>query len=206
MGKTRHGKDWMTEHQNDPYVQRALKDGYRSRAVYKLEEIDKKDRLFRPGMTVIDLGAAPGSWSEYVAAKIGDSGKLIALDLLPMDSLPNVTFIQGDFREEAVYSALLETLDGNKVDLVMSDMAPNISGMKAVDQPRSMYLVELSLELAQSVLNKNGVLLVKVFSGAGLEEFNRQLRQHFKRVVSRKPKASRARSAEHYLLATGYNV
>ena len=206
MGKTRHGKDWKTEHQKDQYVQRAIKEGHRSRAIYKLEEMDARDHLFKPGMTVIDLGAAPGSWSEFAAQKVGEKGMVIALDLLDMGSIPNVSFIQGDFREQEVYDALLKALDGRKVDLVMSDMAPNISGIKAVDQPRAMYLVELSLELAQSVLNKNGALLVKVFSGAGLEEFTRELRKHFTRVVSRKPRASRPRSAEHYLLATGYNV
>jgi len=222
MGKTRHGRDWKVEHLNDPYVKQAKKDGYRSRAIYKLDEIDKKDRLFRPGMTVIDLGAAPGSWSEYAVKKVGDTGKVIALDLLEMDAIPGVTFVAGDFREQDVYDALLKEIEaeqGNtaesgaksekypgKVDLVMSDMAPNISGMKVVDQPRAMHLVELSLELAQSVLKPNGVLLVKVFSGSGLEEFNQLLRQHFKRVVARKPKASRSRSAEHYLLASGYNV
>lgn len=222
MGKTRHGRDWQVEHLNDPYVKQAKKDGYRSRAIYKLEEIDKKDRLLKQGMTVIDLGAAPGSWSEYAATKVGDNGKVIALDLLSMDSIAGVTFIEGDFREQEVYDALLQELEKGadeaakldarkvkypgKVDLVMSDMSPNISGMKVVDQPRAMHLVELSLELAQSVLKPNGVLLVKVFSGSGLEEFNRVLRQHFKRVVARKPKASRSRSAEHYLLASGYNV
>ena len=210
MGKIRHGRDWRSEHLNDPYVKQAQKDGYRSRAVYKLAEIDKKDRLIRPGMTIVDLGATPGSWSEYAAQNAGDKGQVIALDLLPMDAIAGVTFIQGDFREQAVYERLLETLQSvtktGKVDLVMSDMAPNISGMKVVDQPRAMLLAELSLELAQFVLKPGGNLLVKVFSGAGLDVFHRQLRQHFSRVVTRKPKASRARSAEHYLLASGYNV
>ena len=196
---------WLQEHFDDEYVKKAQKEGYRARAVYKLLEIDEKDRLLKPGMTVVDLGAAPGSWSEVAAQRVGDNGRVIALDILPMDSLPGVTFIQGDFREEAPYNALLEALDGAQVDLVMSDMAPNISGMKAVDQPRAMYLAELALELARKVLKPGGDLLLKVFTGEGLDAFKQELRQDFDKLIVRKPKASRPRSAEIYLLARGYN-
>ena len=196
---------WLQEHFDDEYVKKAQKEGYRARAVYKLLEIDEKDRLLKPGMTVVDLGAAPGSWSEVAAQRVGDKGRVIALDILPMDSLPGVTFIQGDFREEGPYDALLEALEGAQVDLVMSDMAPNISGMKAVDQPRAMYLAELALELARKVLKPGGDLLLKVFTGEGLDAFKQELRQDFDKLIVRKPKASRPRSAEIYLLARGYN-
>ena len=197
---------WLQEHFDDEYVKKAQQEGYRARAVYKLLEIDEKDRLLKPGMTVVDLGAAPGSWSEVAAQRVGNKGRVIALDILPMDSLPGVTFIQGDFREEAPYNALLEALNGAQVDLVMSDMAPNISGMKAVDQPRAMYLAELTLELARKVLKPGGDLLVKVFTGEGLDAFKQELLKDFDKLIVRKPKASRPRSAEIYLLARGYNL
>lgn len=197
---------WLQEHFEDEYVKKAQKDGYRSRAVYKLLEIDEKDHLLRPGMTVVDLGAAPGGWAEVAAQRVGEKGRVIALDILPMDSLPGVTFIQGDFREEGPYQALLEALGDNPVDLVMSDMAPNISGMKAVDQPRAMYLAELALELARKVLKPGGDLLVKAFNGEGIDAYKQELRQDFKKLIVRKPRASRPRSAEIYLLARGYNV
>ncbi len=197
---------WLQEHFDDEYVKKAQKEGYRARAVYKLLEIDEKDRLLKPGMTVVDLGAAPGSWSEVAAQRVGNKGRVFALDILPMDSLPGVTFIQGDFREEAPYNALLEALNGAQVDLVMSDMAPNISGMKAVDQPRAMYLAELALELARKVLRPGGDLLIKVFNGEGLDAFKQELRKDFDRLIVRKPRASRPRSAEIYLLARGYNL
>jgi len=197
---------WLQEHFDDEYVKKAQKEGYRSRAIYKLLEIDAKDHLLKPGMTVVDLGAAPGSWAELAAQRVGDKGRVIALDILPMDSLPGVIFIQGDFREEAPYNALLEVLGDSSVDLVMSDMAPNISGMKAVDQPRAMYLAELALELARKVLKPGGDLLVKVFNGEGIDVFKQELRKDFKTLIVRKPKASRPRSPEIYLLARGYNV
>jgi len=197
---------WLQEHFDDEYVKKSQKDGYRSRAVYKLLEIDEKDQLLKPGMTVVDLGAAPGSWSEVAAQRVGEKGRVIALDILPMDSLPGVTFIQGDFREEGAYNALLEAVGDSLVDLVMSDMAPNISGMKAVDQPRAMYLAELALELARKVLRPGGDLLVKAFNGEGIDAFKQELRKDFKTLVVRKPKASRPRSPEIYLLARGYNV
>ena len=209
MGK-KHGRSktsnrWLQEHFDDEYVKKAQQDGYRSRAVYKLLEIDEKDRLLRPGMTVVDLGAAPGSWSEVAAQRVGEKGRVIALDILPMECLPGVTFIEGDFREEGPYNALLEALGESQADLVMSDMAPNISGMKGVDQPRAMYLADLALELARNVLKPGGSLLVKVFNGEGIDAYKQELRKDFDKLIVRKPKASRPRSAEIYLLAKGYN-
>ncbi len=195
---------WLKEHFDDPYVKRAQQEGWRSRAVYKLQEIDEKDRLLRRGMTVVDLGASPGSWSEWVARKVQPGGRVIALDVLPMDALADVTFIQGDFREEAVLEQLLAAIGENPVDLVLSDMAPNLSGMKAVDQPRAMYLAELSLDLAERVLRPGGDLLIKAFTGEGLDEFKRQLRGRFGRLLVRKPAASRPRSPEIYLLARDF--
>jgi 23S rRNA (uridine2552-2'-O)-methyltransferase len=197
---------WLQEHFDDEYVKKSQKDGYRSRAVYKLLEIDEKDQLLKPGMTVVDLGAAPGSWSEVAAQRVGEKGLVIALDILPMDSLPGVIFIQGDFREEGPYNDLLEALGDSQVDLVMSDMAPNISGMKAVDQPRAMYLAELALELARKVLKPGGDLLVKAFNGEGIDAYKQELRKDFNKLIVRKPRASRPRSPEIYLLARGYNV
>ena len=195
---------WLKEHFDDPYVKRAQQEGWRSRAVYKLQEIDEKDRLLRRGMTVVDLGAAPGSWSEWVARKVQPGGRVIALDVLPMDALADVTFIQGDFREEAVLEQLLAAIGENPVDLVLSDMAPNLSGMKAVDQPRAMYLAELSLDLAERVLRPGGDVLFKAFTGEGLDEFKRQLRSRFGKLLVRKPAASRPRSPEIYLLARDF--
>lgn len=201
MARSKTSNKWLTEHFNDEFVKRSQKEGYRSRAVYKLMEIDDKDRLLKPGMTIVDLGAAPGSWCELVSKRIGGKGKIFALDILPMDALGDVTFIEGDFTEDAVYDALMDELDGQKVDLVISDMAPNISGMKAVDQPKMMYLAELALEFAQSVLKPGGVFLTKVFTGTGIDEYKKELRQHFAKIIVRKPKASRSRSSEIYLLA-----
>lgn len=206
MARSKTSKKWLNEHFDDAYVKKARQEGWRSRAIYKLIEIDERDKLLKPGMSVVDLGAAPGGWSEYAARQVGDKGRVIALDLLPMDAIAGVEFIEGDFREEPVYERLLAALDGAPVDLVMSDMAPNMSGMKAVDQPRAMYLAELSLELAQKVLKPGGDMLIKAFTGEGLDEFKREIRQHFAKLIVRKPKASRARSPEIYLLARGYNV
>lgn len=205
MARSKQSKKWLKEHFDDPYVQQAQKDGYRSRAVYKLLEINDKDHILKPGMTVVDLGAAPGGWSQVTAMRLGDAGKLIALDILPMDALADVTFIQGDFREEAVYNELLKVIDGRPVDLVMSDMAPNTSGIKAVDQPRAMYLAELALELAQKTLKPGGDFLVKVFQGEGFDAYLAEARKTFKKVLVRKPQASRPRSREVYLLARDYN-
>jgi len=201
MARSKQSKSWLKEHFDDVYVQRAQKEGYRSRAVYKLLEIDEKDRLLKPDMTIVDLGAAPGGWSQIASLRLKGKGRVVATDVLPMDALADVEFIQGDFREDAVLNHLLESLGNAKADLVMSDMAPNISGMKAVDQPRAMYLAELALDMARKVLNKEGVFLVKVFQGEGFDQYLRELRSYFKSVTVRKPKASRPRSREVYLLA-----
>ncbi len=195
---------WLREHFDDIYVKRAQQEGYRSRAVYKLLEIDEKDKLLRPGITVVDLGAAPGSWSEVAVKKLGHKGRVVALDILPMDSIAGVEFIEGDFREQETYDQLLEVLGDASVDLVISDMAPNISGLKAVDQPRSMHLAELALEMAEKVLKQGGDLLVKVFTGEGLDEYKKMMRPLFDKIIVRKPGASRPRSREIYLLARGY--
>nr|WP_240457976.1 23S rRNA (uridine(2552)-2'-O)-methyltransferase RlmE [Halomonas socia] len=191
----------MKEHFDDQYVQRSWQDGYRSRASYKLLELDAKDALLRPGMAVIDLGAAPGGWSQIAAEKVGPQGVVIASDILEMDALAGVDFIHGDFTEEAVLEAILAALDGRPVDLVMSDMAPNMSGMAAIDQPQAMYLVELALDLAQQTLRPGGRFVAKVFQGEGFDDYLKTLRSSFSKVVTRKPDASRARSREVYLLA-----
>ena len=206
MAQTKGGRQWMQEHLNDEYVLRAQKEGHRARAIYKLMEIDERDRLIKPGHYVVDLGAAPGSWSEYAVTKIGKKGRVFALDLLEIDPIKGVDFIQGDFRSDEVLDQLMKLVENHPVDLVMSDMAPNISGMRAVDQPRAMYLAELSLELARNVLKPGGDLLIKIFNGEGLDEFKKVLRADFDKLIIRKPKASRARSRENYLLARGYNV
>ncbi|MDR5899359.1 23S rRNA (uridine(2552)-2'-O)-methyltransferase RlmE [Halomonas vilamensis] len=196
---------WMKEHFDDPYVKQRWQDGYRSRASYKLLALDDKDKLFRPGMTVIDLGAAPGGWSQVAAEKVGPEGVVIASDILEMDALAGVDFIQGDFTEESVLNSVLERLNHRPVDLVMSDMAPNMSGMAAIDQPQAMYLVELALELARDTLSPGGRFLAKVFQGEGFDAYLKALRGDFNKVVTRKPEASRARSREVYLLADGFN-
>lgn len=205
---TRKGSSrrWLQEHHKDEYVRRARKEGWRSRAVYKLEEIDRKDRLFRGGMTVVDLGAAPGGWSQYAAAKVGRKGTVIALDRLEMPPVEGVTFLQGDFTEQSVLDQLLVEVGGRGVDLVLSDMAPNMTGMKGVDQPAVIYLGELSLELAHEVLSPGGGLLIKTFQGEGFDELLAALRKEFAKVQVRKPGASRDRSPEVYLLARNYRV
>lgn len=190
----------MREHVNDPYVQMAQKEGYRSRAAYKLLEIDQRDHLLKPGMVVVDLGATPGGWCQVAAAKLGQSGKIIAVDLLPLAPLPRVEFIQGDFREEGVLAALEAHLNGQMIGLVISDMAPNISGIDSADQARALYLAELALEFAAQHLKPGGAFLVKVFQGTGFEAYLKLMRQYFGKVVTRKPKASRDRSSEQYLL------
>ncbi len=194
-------QQWLREHQTDPYVKQALKDGYRSRAVYKLAQIDTRDRLFHSGITVVDLGAAPGGWSQWLSQRFAKQIRIFALDVLPMEPLPHVTFIQGDFHEQVVLDTLLQTLEQNKVDIILSDMAPNSSGVKTVDQARSMLLAELARDLALTLLIPKGNFLVKVFQGEGFDDYLRSLRQHFKQVVIRKPDASRSRSREIYLLA-----
>lgn len=194
-------KQWMQAHVNDPYVQQAQKEGWRSRAVFKLKEIDEKDHLLKPGMTVVDLGATPGSWCQYVAKRIQPGGRLIALDLLAMEPLPGVEFIQGDFREDEVLEKLKSALAGRQVDLVLSDMAPNMTGIAATDSTQVMYLAELTLDFARQHLKPGGDLLVKVFQGAGFMELRKVLQAEFGSLASRKPAASRDRSAELYLLA-----
>ncbi|MDF9434547.1 MULTISPECIES: 23S rRNA (uridine(2552)-2'-O)-methyltransferase RlmE [Chromohalobacter] len=196
---------WLKEHFDDRYVQRSWQDGYRSRASYKLLELDAKDALLKPGMTVIDLGAAPGGWSQIAADKVGDKGCVIASDILEMDALAGVTFVQGDFTEMEVLEQILAALEGRRVDLVMSDMAPNMSGMAAIDQPQAMYLVELALDLARQTLSPGGRFLAKVFQGEGFDAYLKELRGSFRKVVTRKPEASRARSREVYLLAEGFH-
>ena len=201
--KHRHNKSWMQEHVNDPYVKRAKAEGWRSRAAFKLIEIDAKDKLLKPGMTVVDLGSAPGSWSQVAVRRVKPKGILIALDLLEMEPIPDVTFIQGDFREDGPLQALEETLAGRQVDLVLSDMAPNMSGVEVSDQARVMYLAELTLDFCRQHLKPGGDLLVKVFMGSGFEELRAQMREVFANVQVRKPDASRDRSAETFLLARG---
>lgn len=203
MARSKSSAGWLKEHFDDPYVLKAKQEGWRSRAVYKLQEVDDKDRLFKPGMCVVDLGAAPGGWSQWTTHKIGVNGEVFALDILPVEPFAGVTFIQGDFREDDVYNNLLASLDGRDVDVVMSDMAPNMSGNKGVDIPRAMYLVELCVELADQVLKKDGDLLMKVFQGEGYNELINDLKSKYAKVITRKPKASRARSKEIYLLARG---
>ena len=200
MKPTKTSKQWMREHINDPYVQQAQKDGYRSRAAYKLLEIDERDHLIKAGMVVVDLGATPGGWSQVAANKVGDKGKVIALDLLPLVPIPRVEFILGDFREDSVLAQLEEKLGGKQIGIVISDMAPNISGIDLSDQARSIYLAELALEFAVQHLKPGGAFLVKVFHGVGFEDYVKVMRKHFARVVSRKPKASRDRSNEVYML------
>lgn len=206
MARTKSSSRWLREHFDDEYVQRAQREGWRSRAVYKLEELDRKYRLIKPGMTIVDLGAAPGGWSQYAAKLVGRKGEIFALDILPMEPLADVRFLEGDFRDEAVLSQLETELSGpdgvRPIDLVMSDMAPNISGVDVVDQPRTMYLVELAADFARTHVRAGGSFVCKVFQGEGFDALVRQLRQEYGRVVVRKPKASRPRSAEVYLVAS----
>ncbi len=206
MARSKSSERWLREHFDDEYVKRAQQEGYRSRAIYKLLEIDGKDHLLKQGMTVVDLGAAPGSWSQFAADKVGSRGRVVALDILPMNPLPGVEIIEGDFRDEAVLQRLLVALGERPVDLVLSDMAPNISGMSSVDIPRALYLVELALELCRTVLKPGGNFVAKVFQGPGFDEYMRALRQTFTKVTIRKPAASRPRSREVYVVARNYTV
>ena len=194
----------MSEHVNDHYVKQAQKDGYRSRAAYKLIEINTKDQLIRPGNLVMDLGSAPGGWSQVVGPWVGDHGRIIATDILPMDSLPYTDFIQGDFTDDAVFEQILEAMNNAKADVVISDMAPNISGVNAADQASSMYLVELALDMAQRVLKPKGSFVAKVFQGEGYDAYLTQVRALFDKVVVRKPDASRPRSREVYIVGKGF--
>ncbi|MCO4321830.1 23S rRNA (uridine(2552)-2'-O)-methyltransferase RlmE [Aliidiomarina quisquiliarum] len=204
--RTASSRRWLKEYFSDPYVHKAHKQGLRSRAVFKLEEIQKRDRILKPKQVVVDLGAAPGSWSQYVATLQNGEGEVIACDILEMDSIAGVEFLQGDFREEEVLQALLNRIGGPNVDVVLSDMAPNMSGNESVDIPRSMYLVELALDMCREVLKPNGSFVVKVFQGEGFDEFLKDVRSAFKTVKVRKPDSSRARSREVYLVATGYKL
>lgn len=203
MAKSKSSHNWLKEHFDDPYVKKAQKQGLRSRATFKLDEIDKKDKLMRPGMAVVDLGSAPGGWSDYALRKVGDKGTVVALDILNMTPLTGVHFIQGDFREDSALDELNAVLNGQQIDLVLSDMAPNITGVDSIDQPSSMYLVELALDFALTNLSKQGCFLVKVFQGEGFDAYLKAMRAGFNKVVTRKPDASRARSREVYLLGRG---
>lgn len=209
MSKKKHSASsgrWLKEHFDDVYVQEAQKKGYRSRAIFKIEEIQAKDKLLKPGMSVVDLGAAPGGWSQYATEIVGDEGQVIACDILPMDSIAGVSFLQGDFREEAVLEALLDRIQPDMVDVVMSDMAPNMSGNLSVDQPRAMYLVELALDMCREVLAPKGSFIVKVFQGEGFDAYLADVRSMFTTVKIRKPDSSRSRSREVYIVATGYKM
>lgn len=202
--RSKSSANWLREHFNDPFVKQAQKDGYRSRASYKLLEIQEKDRLIRPGMSVIDLGAAPGGWSQVTSRLIGGQGRLIASDILEMDSIPDVTFIQGDFTQDDVLRQILEAVGDSHVDLVISDMAPNMSGTPAVDIPRAMFLCELALDLATRVLRPGGDFLIKIFQGEGFDVYLKDVRTKFDKVQMRKPSSSRDRSREQYLLGKGF--
>jgi 23S rRNA (uridine2552-2'-O)-methyltransferase len=204
MARSNSSNKWLQEHEADKWVKMAREAGYRSRATFKLMEIQEKDRLFRPGQVVVDLGAAPGGWSQLVAPLVGPNGLVVASDIIDMEPLHQVQFLQGDFTEEACFEELLRILHGREVDIVISDMAPNISGMTDIDQPRAMYLIELAVEFGRKTLRKDGKLLMKVFQGEGYQELLKNLRRDFTQVVVRKPQASRARSREVYVLAKGF--
>jgi 23S rRNA (uridine2552-2'-O)-methyltransferase len=204
VARPKNSKDWLKEHFDDKYVHQAKQDGYRSRASYKLIEICEKDRLIKPGMTVLDLGSAPGGWSQVAVRMVGDHGRVVASDILEMDSIAGVEFIHGDFTDEGVYQALLDCIGDSPVDLVISDMAPNMSGNAVIDQPAAMYLVELALDMAHSILKPGGAFVAKLFHGEGFDEYVKTVRQQYSKVVMRKPEASRARSRETYIVATGF--
>ncbi|MFT0211642.1 23S rRNA (uridine(2552)-2'-O)-methyltransferase RlmE [Pseudomonas sp. F1_0610] len=206
MARSKSSQRWLKEHFDDPYVKMAQKDGYRSRASYKLLEIQDKDKILRPGMTVVDLGSAPGGWSQVTSRIIGDKGTLIASDILPMDSIADVTFIQGDFTEDKVFEQILAAINNNPVHLVISDMAPNMSGIRTADQAGAMYLCELALDLASRVLRPGGDFLIKIFQGDGFDVYLKEVRSRFEKVQIRKPLSSRDRSREQYLLARGFKA
>lgn len=204
MARSKSSGRWLQRHVNDPYVKQAQKEGYRSRAAYKLLQLNEKDHLIRPGMLVVDLGAAPGGWSQVAARLVGRKGRVVATDILPMDAVPNVEFIQGDFADEAVLAKVLEALGGQKPDVIICDIAPNLSGIDSVDQARSMYLVELALDMVRQTLKSGGSFLTKVFQGAGSEEYLREVRKSFGKVSVRKPEASRPKSREVYFVARDF--
>ncbi len=205
MARTKTSDRWLREHFEDVYVKRAQEQGWRSRAAFKLLEIQEKDKLVKPGMCVLDLGAAPGGWTQVAAKLVGDKGRVVASDVLEMAPVAGVEFLLGDFTDEGVYQQLRNLIGNSPVDLVISDMAPNMSGMSAVDQPKSMYLAELALDMARQTLKKNGDFLVKVFQGEGIDTYRQDLRHSFGKVITRKPEASRPRSKEIYLLAKSFN-
>ncbi len=208
MARSKSSGTWLKEHFDDEYVKRSQKEGYRSRAVYKLQEIQQKDQLIKPAMQVLDLGAAPGGWSQYAVELVGGNGRVLASDILPLDPLPFVAFIQGDFTEESVLNRILDVLNQDpnksKADVVISDMAPNVTGVETIDQPRSIYLCELALDMARMVLKPGGAFVAKVFQGDGSDAFIKDVKNSFKRVKIRKPKASRARSREVYVVAQDF--
>ena len=204
MVRSKSSKQWLREHFDDEFVRRSHGERYRSRASYKLLEMQDKDRLIRPGMTVVDLGAAPGGWSQVAAELVGDQGRIVASDILPMDSIAGVDFVQGDFTDDLVFERLLSVIGEQGADLVISDIAPNMSGISEIDQPRSLGLAELALELAKTILKPRAYFLVKMFQGAGYPEYYREMQSRFNSVKTRKPTASRARSREVYLLGSGF--
>lgn len=206
MPRSKSSQRWLARNARDEYVKRARKEGARSRAAYKLEELDRRDHLLRPGMTVVDLGAAPGGWSQYVKTRVGASGRVLALDILPIEPINGVEFLTGDFTEQPVLDSLIERLQGHPVDLVISDMAPNITGVPTVDQARSMELAELALDFANQTLKPGGTVLMKTFQGRGFNEFYAQMRHRFAKIVTRKPQASRSESREIYLLGKGFKA
>ena len=204
MARSRSSHRWMQQHVSDPFVKQAQKDGYRSRASYKLIELNAKDRLIRPGMLVMDLGSAPGGWSQVAGRLVGEKGRVLATDILPMDPVRNVEFIQGDFTEESVFNQILAALQGEKPDLIISDISPNLSGIDSADQASSMYLVELALDMARKVLKPRGSFVAKVFQGSGSDAYLKELRSSCEKVSIRKPEASRSRSREIYVVAKGF--
>lgn len=204
MARSKSSTRWLKEHFDDEYVKLSQKEGYRSRAIYKLKEIQEKDRLINSGMTVVDLGAAPGGWSQYATELVGTKGRVIASDILPIDPLPFVEFIQGDFTEDSILDELLELIGNDKANVVISDMAPNLSGNDAIDQPGSVYLCELALDMSQRILAPGGAMVVKLFQGVGSDQYIEEVKKNFRLVKIRKPKASRARSREVYVVATQY--
>ena len=204
MPRTKSSRRWLARNARDEFVKRARREGARSRAIYKIEEIDRRDHLLSPGMTVVDLGAAPGGWSQYVKSRVGPSGRVLAVDILPMEPIPGVEFHEGDFTEQPVLDWLMERLQGHAADLVISDLAPNMTGLPSVDQARSMEVAELALDFAGQTLKRGGAVLVKTFQGSGFNEFYAQMRHQFAKIGTRKPQASRSESREIYLLGKGF--
>ena len=206
MARSKSSGRWLKEHFDDPYVKQSQQDGYRSRASYKLLEMSKRDKLLRPGMTVVDLGAAPGGWTQVAMQLVGDQGTVVASDILPMDPIAGVTFVEGDFTEQSVYDEIIMALNGRKADLVISDMAPNLTGIRVTDQSRNIALAEFVYNFSTQILKPGGDLLIKVFEGEGMYEYRRLLQDNFSKVLTRKPKASRDQSREFYILARSYKL